>query len=235
MAWGLPAPVGGLLAFGFAAVVRPNQIELLVLDIGQAVKSGAAGGNFFAGVGIGLNACHAKKALVFGGNFFAKAGVVLCGGFAHEPRVFGGLFIAVFSPCSVQNQGRSQKNPTPFLNHFSAHLINQDGLYFNRQSAGEMNIFAPLVGRVHEKDLKVARRFEVGWRAKLFGHGPFDFLQQQPSGFLAQGDQPQANVCRLGFLWITFGFDQGLGPQTIAAYALLHLTHHHGVQKFIGG
>jgi hypothetical protein len=103
-------------------VVRPNQIELLVLDIRQAVKSGAAGGNFFAGVGIGLNACHAKKALVFGGNFFAKAGVVLCGGFAHEPRVFGGLFIAVFSPCSVQNQGRSQKYPMPFFNHSFAHL-----------------------------------------------------------------------------------------------------------------
>ena len=120
LGWGLPAPVGGVSVFGLAAVERPNQIELLGFDIREAIKAGAARSDFFAGVGVGLNACLAIKALVIGRDFFAKAGVVLCGGFAHEPRVFGGLFIAVFSPCSVQNQGRSQKYPTPFLNHISA-------------------------------------------------------------------------------------------------------------------
>jgi hypothetical protein len=77
LGWGLPAPAGGPLVFGFAAVERPNQIELLGFDIRQAIKTGAAGGDFFAGVGVGLNPCHAKKALVIGGNIFAKTGVVL--------------------------------------------------------------------------------------------------------------------------------------------------------------
>jgi hypothetical protein len=44
----------------------------------------------------------------------------------------------------------------PFKNHFSAHLKNLDGLYFNRQPAGEKNIFCIPDGRVHEKDLKIA-------------------------------------------------------------------------------
>ena len=145
LGWGLPAPVCGLSAFGLVAVERPNQIELLGFDIRQAIKTGAAGSDFFAGVGVGLNARLAIKALVIGRDFFAKAGVVLRCGFAHESHVFGGLFIAVLSPCSVQNQGRSQKYPTPFIDHFSAHPKNLDGLYFNRQPAGEMNIFMPLM------------------------------------------------------------------------------------------
>ena len=120
--WGLPAPVGGLSAFGLAAVERPNQIELLGFDIREAIKAGAARSDFFAGVGVGLNARHAIKALVFGRDFFAKAGVVLRPRFAHESHVFGGLFIAVLSPCRVQRQGRSQKYPTPICDHFSAHL-----------------------------------------------------------------------------------------------------------------
>ena len=120
LGWGLPAPVDGLSAFGLAAVERPNQIELLGFDIRQAIKTGAARCDFFAGVGVGLNARLAIKALVIGRDFFAKAGVVLRRSLAHEPHVFGGLFVAVLSPCSVQNQGRSQKYPTPFLNHISA-------------------------------------------------------------------------------------------------------------------
>ena len=122
LGWGLPAPVCGLSAFGLVAVERPNQIELLGFDIRQAIKTGAAGSDFFAGVGVGLNARLAIKALVIGRDFFAKAGVVLRCGFAHEPHVFGGLFIAVLSPCSVENQGRSQKHPMPFFHHISAHL-----------------------------------------------------------------------------------------------------------------
>jgi len=122
LGWGLPAPVGSLSAFGLVAVERPNQIELLGFDIREAIKAGAARSDFFAGVGVGLNACLAIKALVIGRDFFAKAGVVLRPSFAHESHVFGGLFVAVFGPRSVQNQGRSQKYPTPFLNHFSAHL-----------------------------------------------------------------------------------------------------------------
>ena len=143
-------------AFGFVAVERPNQIELLGFDIRQAIETGAAGSDFFAGVGVGLNARHAIEALVIGGNVFAKTGVVLRCGFAHEPHVFGGLFIAVFSPRSVENQGRSQKHPMPFKNHFYAHLKNLDGHYFNRQHAGEINFFAAPGGWVHEKDLKIA-------------------------------------------------------------------------------
>ena len=132
LGWGLPAPVDGLSAFGLAAVERPNQIELLVFDIGQAIKAGAAGGDFFAGVGVGLNPRHAKKALVFGGDVFAKTGVVLLCGFTHQPHVFGGLFIAVFSPCRVQRQGRSQKYPTPICDHFSAHLKSRRTLFYAR-------------------------------------------------------------------------------------------------------
>ena len=108
-------------ALGLVVVERPNQIELLGFDIRQAIKTDAGGSDFFAGVGVGLNARLAIKALVIGRDFFAKAGVVLLGGFAHEPHVFGGLFIAVLSPCSIKNQGRSQKYPTPFFNHVSAH------------------------------------------------------------------------------------------------------------------
>jgi hypothetical protein len=145
LGWGLPAPVVGVSVFGLAAVERPNQIELLGFDIRQAIKAGAARSDFFAGVGVGLNARLAIKALVIGRDFFAKAGVVLLPSLAHEPHVFGGLFVAVLSPCSVQNQGRSQKYPTPFIDHFSAHPKNLDGLYFNRQPAGEMNIFMPLM------------------------------------------------------------------------------------------
>ena len=116
----MPAPDQRVSAFGFAAVERPNQIELLVLDIRQAIEAGAAGGDFLAGIRVGLDARHAIKALVVGGDVFAKAGVVLLCGLTHEPHVFGGLFVAIFGPCSVQNQGRSQKYPTPFLNHISA-------------------------------------------------------------------------------------------------------------------
>jgi hypothetical protein len=102
LGWGLPAPVGGLSAFRLAAVERPNQVELLAFDVRQAIKTRAAGNDFFAGVGVGLNARHAIKALVIGRDVFAKPGVVLFSGFTHEPHVFGGLFIAVFSPCMVQ-------------------------------------------------------------------------------------------------------------------------------------
>ena len=130
--WGLPAPVGGLSAFGLAAVERPNQIELLGFDIRQAIKTDAGGSDFFAGVGVGLNARLAIKALVIGRDFFAKAGVVLRPRFAHEPHVFGGLFIAVFSPCRVQRQGRSQKYPTPICDHFSAHLKSRRTLFYAR-------------------------------------------------------------------------------------------------------
>ena len=112
--------ISAVSVLGLVAVERPNQTELLVFDIGQAIKAGAAGGDFFAGVGVGLNPCHAKKALVFGGDVFAKTGVVLRGGFTHQPQVFGGFFVAVFSPCRVQNQGRSQKYPMPFFDHFTA-------------------------------------------------------------------------------------------------------------------
>jgi hypothetical protein len=132
LGWGLPAPVVGVSVFGLAAVERPNQIELLVFDIGQAIKAGAAGGDFFAGVGVGLNPRHAKKALVFGGDVFAKTGVVLLCGFTHQPHVFGGLFIAVLSPCRVQRQGRSQKYPTPICDHFSAHLKSRRTLFYAR-------------------------------------------------------------------------------------------------------
>jgi hypothetical protein len=114
--------ISAVSVLGLVAVERPNQTELLVFDIGQAIKTGAAGGDFFAGVRVGLNARHAKKALVFGGDVFAKSGVVLLCGFTHQPHVFGGLFIAVLSPCRVQRQGRSQKYPTPICDHFSAHL-----------------------------------------------------------------------------------------------------------------
>ena len=112
--------ISAVSVLGLVAVERPNQTELLVFDIGQAIKAGAAGGDFFAGVRVGLNARHAKKALVFGGDVFAKSGVVLLCGFTHQPHVFGGFFVAVFSPCRVQNQGRSQKYPMPFFDHFTA-------------------------------------------------------------------------------------------------------------------
>jgi len=91
--------ISAVSVLGLVAVERPNQTELLVFDIGQAIKTGAAGGDVFA-----------------------KSGVVLLCGFTHQPQVFGGLFIAVFSPCRVQRQGRSQKYPTPICDHFSAHL-----------------------------------------------------------------------------------------------------------------
>ena len=77
LGWGLPAPVVGVSVFGLAAVERPNQIELLGFDIREAIKAGAARSDFFAGVGVGLNARLAIKALVIGRDFFAKAGVVL--------------------------------------------------------------------------------------------------------------------------------------------------------------
>jgi hypothetical protein len=64
-----------------------------------------------------LDARHAIKALVVGGDVLAKAGVVLLCGLAHEPHVFGGLFVAVLSPCCVQNQGRSQHDPTQIFDH----------------------------------------------------------------------------------------------------------------------
>ena len=146
--------ISAVSVLGRVAVERPNQTELLVFDIGPAIKAGAAGGDFFAGVGVGLNARHAKKALVFGGDVFAKSGVVLLCGFTHQPHVFGGLFIAVLSPCRVQRQGRSQKYPTPICDHFSAHPKNLDGLYFNRQPAGEMNIFIPLMSVCMKKRFK---------------------------------------------------------------------------------
>ena len=124
--------ISAVSVLGLVAVERPNQIELLVFDIGQAIKAGAAGGDFFAGVGVGLNPRHAKKALVFGGDVFAKTGVVLLCGFTHQPHVFGGLFIAVLSPCRVQRQGRSQKYPTPICDHFSAHLKSRRTLFYAR-------------------------------------------------------------------------------------------------------
>ena len=132
LGWGLPAPVVGVSVFGLAAVERPNQIELLGFDIRQAIKADAGGSDFFAGVGVGLNARLAIKALVIGRDFFAKAGVVLRRSLAHEPHVFGGLFIAVFSPCRVQRQGRSQKYPTPICDHFSAHLKSRRTLFYAR-------------------------------------------------------------------------------------------------------
>jgi hypothetical protein len=62
----LPAPKGGFSALGFAAVERPDQVELLVFHKGQAIKTHAGGGDFFAGVGVGLDAGLAVKPLVFG-------------------------------------------------------------------------------------------------------------------------------------------------------------------------
>jgi hypothetical protein len=121
--------ISAVSVLGLAAVERPNQTELLVFDIRQAIKAGAAGGDFFAGVGVGLNTRHAKKALVFGGDVFAKTGVVLLSGFTHQPQVFGGFFVAALRPCRVQNQGRSQKYPMPFFDHFSALLISRRTLF----------------------------------------------------------------------------------------------------------
>ena len=133
-------------AFGFVAVERPNQIELLGFDIRQAIETGAAGRDLFAGVGVGLNTRYAIKALVVGRDVFAKSGIVLLSGFAHEPHVFGGFFIAVLSPCTVQNQGRSQKYPTPFFNHFTAYLKIKTELILSA-TKGCRNLFLrPLAG-----------------------------------------------------------------------------------------
>ena len=146
LGWGLPAPVDGLSAFGLAAVERPNQIELLGFDKRQAIETGAAGSDFFAGVGVGLNARLAIKALVIGRDFFAKAGVVLRPRFAHESHVFGGLFVAVLSPCSVQNQGRSQKYPMPFFNHSFAHQKIKTAFILSAHEGRKQLFLRPLVG-----------------------------------------------------------------------------------------